>query len=89
MKLFAAAALVSISIAALGCKSPGDAFADDACACKDKECVEKVMKDHETKFPESKATLGEAAKLPADKKAAYDRAIGCIMKVGMEAEKKK
>lgn len=89
MKLLAALALVSLSIAAIGCKSPGDAFADDACACKDKECIEKVFKDHETKFPESKAKLGEVDKMPEDKKAAYGRAMACVMKVGLEAEKKK
>lgn len=89
MKLLAATALLSLSIAAIGCKAPGDAFADDACACKDKECIEKVMKEYETKFPESKAKLGEVDKMPEDKKAQYGRAMACILKVGLEAEKKK
>ncbi len=89
MKLFAAIALVSLSVSALGCKAAGDAWADDVCACKDKDCIDKAMKTHESSFPESKAKLGEMDKMDEAKKKALGRGMECMMKVGMEAEKNK
>jgi len=89
MKLLAVAALLTLSVSALGCKAPGDAFAGDVCACKDKACIDKSMKDHETKFPEATAKLGEMDKMPEDKKKQLGRAVECMRKVSIEEEKAK
>jgi hypothetical protein len=88
MKFLAAFGLVALAISATGCKAPGEAWADDVCACKDKACIDKAMKDHEAAFPESKAKLGEMDKMPDDKKKALGRGMACVMKVGLESEKK-
>jgi len=89
MKLLSFVALLTLGLSAAGCKAPGDAFADDVCACKDKACIDKAFKDHEGKFPEANAKLGEMDKLPEDKKKQLGRAMECVMKVGIEADKKK
>jgi hypothetical protein len=63
-----------------GCKDPGEAYADAICECKDKDCMEKVNKEYEGKFPESKMKLGEIEKLPEDKKKQLGRAMECMLK---------
>ncbi len=89
MKLLLGLALAVVSLSAVGCKAPGDAWADEVCACKDKDCIDKAMKAHESTFPESKAKLGEMDKMDEAKKKALGKGMECIMKVGMEAEKNK
>ncbi len=89
MKSIALALVLGVTcLSAAGCKDPGDAFVDDVCACTDKACIEKAFKDHESKFPESKAKLGEIDKLDAKKKEQLGKAMACVMKVGMASEKK-
>lgn len=80
IKLLPLAALASLALSLTACKDPLEAFADDVCACKDKECIDKVVKDYETKAPETKAKLGEIDKLPENKKKALGKAMECMMK---------
>jgi hypothetical protein len=89
MKILAALALVSVSALVVGCKAPGDAWADAVCACTDKACMDKAMKDHESAFPESKAKLGEIDKMDEAKKKQIGRGMECMMKVAMAEEKAK
>jgi hypothetical protein len=90
MKPLATVAFFALGLSTfVGCKDPGQAFVDDVCACKDKACIEAAFKDHETKFPESKMKLGEMDKLDEKKKKQLGEAMACVMKVGIESEKKK
>ncbi len=84
MNNLATAALVALVLSAAACKDPGDAFVDDVCACKDKDCLDKALKAHETKFPESKAKLGEMEKMDAKKKEQLGKAMECMMKLAGE-----
>jgi hypothetical protein len=89
MKILAALSLLAVSALAIGCKAPGDAWADAVCACTDTACMDKAMKEHESAFPESKAKIGEMDKMPEDKKKQLGRGMECMMKVGMAEEKAK
>jgi len=80
MKLFAITALFALSLATVGCKDPGQAYADAICECKEEACFKKAGEDHAEKFPESKTKLGEIDKLPEEKKKHLGRAMECMMK---------
>ena len=84
MKTLAIALFVTVALSTSACKDPGDAFVEDVCACKDKDCLDKVLKEHETKFPESKAKLGEMEKMDAKKKEQLGKAMECMMKLATE-----
>lgn len=80
MKLVAIAALFVAALGTVGCKDPGEAYADAVCACSDEACFKKANADHAEKFPESAMNLGQIEKLPEDKKKHIGRAMECMMK---------
>lgn len=82
MKAIPVAAVVMVCLSAFGCsKDEGNAFADEVCACKDKDCVDKAFKAYEDKLPALKAKLSEVDKLPEEQKKPIERAFGCMAKV--------
>jgi hypothetical protein len=73
-------------LSALGCEKEGlDAFAEEMCACQDASCAASVQKKYH-ELPELQTKLGEADELPADKRAALEKAMGCSMKLQKSSE---
>lgn len=74
------AAVLTLALSATGCTSPGEAYANDVCACPDAECIKKAGETHAEKFPASKAKLSELDKLSEDDKKHIGKAMECMKK---------
>lgn len=73
-------AALLLSVAA-GCGKEGiDAFAEEMCACSDAACAKQVSEKYKD-LPELKTKLSEMESLPADKRAALEKATSCSIKL--------
>jgi hypothetical protein len=77
-------ALLLGTLVAVGCSSAAnrklDEIADRACACKDAECARKIGDEFVAWGKEYRGAKGDQAQ--ADK--AFERIVGCLVKVGGE-----
>lgn len=88
--LFATA--ITSMLAITGCKSEYEKYADEACACKDADCVKKVGESHKGMLGGEKTSLKDLeAKLnalPEKDKKAFERGFECTMKIALGDMKK-
>ncbi|NUP12527.1 MAG: hypothetical protein HOW73_41310 [Polyangiaceae bacterium] len=69
---------VLVSIAATGCKSDLEKYADDVCACKDEKCFKEVEEKYKDKLGD-KTKLKNIDELPAKDKEAIGKALKCVL----------
>jgi hypothetical protein len=65
------------SLAAVGCKSDIEKYADEVCACSDKKCVEEVANKWKDKGPKGDKKLED---LSEKEKEAAGRILECSLK---------
>jgi hypothetical protein len=71
--------VLALAVAMTGCKSEAEKFADEICACKDSDCMEKVVKALMEKHKDDKDDAKQKDS-DADKKAS-ERAQACMKDV--------
>jgi hypothetical protein len=85
-----AAVVVPSLFALVGCKSPYEKFADDACACKDEACLKGLGEKHKDIAGGSmKDVDAKRASLSDKDKEALDRGIACAFATSLKAAKQK
>lgn len=69
--------VLGLFVLGTGCKSAAEKYADEVCACSDKNCVDEVSAKYEGKFDQKQPSSGD--------KQAAERAVACVAKVSFGA----